>query len=191
MIHTDSDGHKSIINADEFQRLMTVKAPAEGSSDQAKIDWARSRERLFQDMMLPLFDHLRTMAQLPKGQAPIRRLAIFQVQSSLHTVGSAFIDCNTRSTGVTWQAQLTDCNILAIHVCVAFLPDDLQVLLVKLIDLVDNAVPYASGPKYDAGEEPQYINRDFRCVCVWWWWGASRELTRVNNSHCCGSDSAR
>jgi hypothetical protein len=79
MIHTDSDGHKSIINADEFQRLMTVKAPAEGSSDQAKIDWARSRERLFQDMMLPLFDHLRTMAQLPKGQAPIRRLAIFQV----------------------------------------------------------------------------------------------------------------
>jgi hypothetical protein len=83
MIHTDSDGHKSIINADEFQRLMTVKAPAEGSSDQAKIDWARSRERLFQDMMLPLFDHLRTMAQLPKGQAPIRRLAIFQVCPTL------------------------------------------------------------------------------------------------------------
>ncbi len=24
MIHTDADGHKSIINADEFQRLMTV-----------------------------------------------------------------------------------------------------------------------------------------------------------------------
>jgi len=30
-------------------------------------------------MMLPLFDHLRHMARLPKGEAPIRRLAIFQV----------------------------------------------------------------------------------------------------------------
>ncbi len=43
MIHSDADGHKSIINADEFQRLMTVPAPTEvaGASDQARIDWAR------------------------------------------------------------------------------------------------------------------------------------------------------
>eukprot|EP00983_Pelagomonas_calceolata_P086285 1156725-Pelagomonas_calceolata.AAC.5 len=36
-----------------------------------------------QDMMLPLFDHLRHMAKLPKGEAPIRRLAIFQCGASV------------------------------------------------------------------------------------------------------------
>jgi hypothetical protein len=49
MINTDADGNKSILNADEFQRLMTVKAPPETTGNEAaNIDWARSRERLFQ-----------------------------------------------------------------------------------------------------------------------------------------------
>ena len=48
MINTDTEGNKSILNADEFQRLMTVKAPPETGNDAANIDWARSRERLFQ-----------------------------------------------------------------------------------------------------------------------------------------------
>jgi len=48
MINTDADGNKSILNADEFQRLMTVKAPPETGNEAANIDWARSRERLFQ-----------------------------------------------------------------------------------------------------------------------------------------------
>lgn len=42
----------------------------------------------------------------------------------------------------------------------------LQVLLCKLIDTLDNAVPWDAGPPYDleSGEEPQYIPRDFRWV---------------------------
>mmetsp|Transcript_20601 Transcript_20601/g.45124 ORF Transcript_20601/g.45124 Transcript_20601/m.45124 type:complete len:506 (+) Transcript_20601:201-1718(+) len=116
MVKTDADGNKSIINADEFQRLMTAKAPNDKLSEQAQIEWHRSRERLFQDIMLPLKDHLKRMSELAKGQAPLRRLAI------------------------------------------------IQVLLCKLIDLLDNAVPWDQGPKYDLhlGEEPQYISRDFR-----------------------------
>jgi hypothetical protein len=40
----------------------------------------------------------------------------------------------------------------------------LQVLLCKLIDMLDNAVPWDCGPKYDLSndEEPLYIPRDFR-----------------------------
>ncbi|PNW70533.1 hypothetical protein CHLRE_17g723950v5 [Chlamydomonas reinhardtii] len=40
----------------------------------------------------------------------------------------------------------------------------LQVLLCKLIDVLDNAVPYEVGPEYDLenNEEPRYITRDFR-----------------------------
>ena len=45
-----------------------------------------------------------------------------------------------------------------------------QVLLCKLIDLLDAAVPWDSGPKFDDDEEPMYIPRNFRCgrtcVCV-------------------------
>jgi hypothetical protein len=39
-----------------------------------------------------------------------------------------------------------------------------QVLLCRLIDMLDNAVPWDAGRKYDLekGEEPQYIPRDFR-----------------------------
>lgn len=40
----------------------------------------------------------------------------------------------------------------------------LQVLLCKLIEVLDDAVPWEAGPEYDmeAGEEPRYIPRDFR-----------------------------
>ncbi|GIL71658.1 hypothetical protein Vretimale_895 [Volvox reticuliferus] len=40
----------------------------------------------------------------------------------------------------------------------------LQVLLCKLIDVLDDAVPYEIGPEYNLenGEEPRYISRDFR-----------------------------
>jgi hypothetical protein len=38
------------------------------------------------------------------------------------------------------------------------------VLLCKLIDVLDAAIPYDLGNEYDVegGEEPQYISRDFR-----------------------------
>ena len=39
----------------------------------------------------------------------------------------------------------------------------MQVLLCKLIDILDNAIPWDSGPKFDRDEEPRYIQRDFRC----------------------------
>lgn len=65
MIISDADSNKSILNADEFQRLMTVKAPPEaGSSEAANIDWARSRERLFQVRATALCT--------PPEQAPLR-----------------------------------------------------------------------------------------------------------------------
>ncbi|GIL46402.1 hypothetical protein Vafri_3400 [Volvox africanus] len=40
----------------------------------------------------------------------------------------------------------------------------LQVLLCKLIDVLDDAVPYEIGPEFNLkdGEEPRYISRDFR-----------------------------
>ncbi|KAG2449758.1 hypothetical protein HYH02_005283 [Chlamydomonas schloesseri] len=42
----------------------------------------------------------------------------------------------------------------------------LQVLLCKLIDVLDDAVPYDIGPEYNLenGEEPRYIPRDFRLM---------------------------
>ncbi|MEW5305503.1 MAG: hypothetical protein WDW36_008037 [Sanguina aurantia] len=42
----------------------------------------------------------------------------------------------------------------------------LQVLLCKLIDVLDDAVPWDVGAKYDVnrGEEPQYIPRDARLM---------------------------
>lgn len=57
--------------------------------------------------------------------------------------------------------QLTDVQYLPHHrrVCVCA-----QVLLCKLIDVLDDAVPWDVGAKYDVnrGEEPQYIPRDAR-----------------------------
>lgn len=38
-------------------------------------------------------------------------------------------------------------------------------LLCKLIDILDNAVPWDVGPKFDSNQEPRYIQRDMRCVC--------------------------
>ncbi|GAX84921.1 hypothetical protein CEUSTIGMA_g12342.t1 [Chlamydomonas eustigma] len=38
----------------------------------------------------------------------------------------------------------------------------LQVLLCKLIDILDNALPWDFGPKFDSNEEPRYIQRDMR-----------------------------
>lgn len=40
----------------------------------------------------------------------------------------------------------------------------LQVLLCRLVEMLDSAVPWDAGPAYDleAGEEPRYIPRDFR-----------------------------
>ncbi|EFJ53075.1 hypothetical protein VOLCADRAFT_85983 [Volvox carteri f. nagariensis] len=45
----------------------------------------------------------------------------------------------------------------------------LQVLLCKLIDVLDDAVPYDIGPEYnlEGGEEPRYISRDFRLTPLW------------------------
>ncbi len=37
-----------------------------------------------------------------------------------------------------------------------------QVLLCKLIDILDNSVPWDSGPKFDSNEEPRYIPRNER-----------------------------
>ncbi|KAG1660686.1 hypothetical protein FOA52_015897 [Chlamydomonas sp. UWO 241] len=38
----------------------------------------------------------------------------------------------------------------------------IQVLLCKLIDILDSAVPWDYPPKFDSNEEPRYIQRDFR-----------------------------
>lgn len=38
----------------------------------------------------------------------------------------------------------------------------LQVLLCKLIAILDNAVPWDAGPKFEQNEEPRYIQRDIR-----------------------------
>lgn len=45
-----------------------------------------------------------------------------------------------------------------------------QVLLCKLIDVLDGAVPYELGPEFDLdeGEEPRYIIRDFRWDGMGW-----------------------
>lgn len=43
-----------------------------------------------------------------------------------------------------------------------------QVLLCRLVDILDGAVPWDAGPAFDleAGEEARYIPRDFRCgIC--------------------------
>eukprot|EP00983_Pelagomonas_calceolata_P086284 1156725-Pelagomonas_calceolata.AAC.4 len=74
MINTDADGNKSILNADEFQRLMTVKAPPEtGGNEAAYIDWARSRERLFQSQGVEAgsFIHVRMHALVDRSSDSI------------------------------------------------------------------------------------------------------------------------
>ncbi|KXZ51931.1 hypothetical protein GPECTOR_11g57 [Gonium pectorale] len=47
----------------------------------------------------------------------------------------------------------------------------LQVLLCKLIDVLDDAVPYEMGPEFNLedGEEPRYIPRDFRLTPLVKW----------------------
>ncbi len=160
-----------------------VPAPSKAggsSNEKARIDWARSRERLFQDMMLPLFGHLRTMATLPKGVAPTRRLAILQVRTrtsaALRSLLPRRSPCLAEALvrqGRNQQAYELRCwggrraplgrSLGSERRCTLPLSTT-QVLLAKLIDIIDSAVPWETGPKFDAGEEPQYITRDFRCV---------------------------
>jgi len=104
-----------VIGYAEFMRRMTKEGPPDGS-DPELIDQWECVEKFMQESLAPLLSHIDRMAELAKGDAPVRRLAM------------------------------------------------MQVLLCRLIDMLDNAVPWDVGRKYDleAGEEPQFIPRDFR-----------------------------
>lgn len=107
-------------------------------------------EKFMQDTLSPLLNHINTLSMLKKGDAPTHRLAIIQVGA-----GAPAHEQNLHTGPLRRRPDARWAQGWLAHRPPAMRPAHLpQVLLCRLIDMLDNAVPWDVGRKYDleAGE---------------------------------------
>ncbi len=104
---------------------------------------------LWQGINSPLTESITKLATLSKDVAPTKRLAILQVMQCQ----TPAVLCRVHRPPVTTPLP---------HQLLFRIKFLNQVLLCKLIDILDDSVPWDLGPKFDSSEEPRYIQRNFR-----------------------------